>query len=381
MAEKDYYEILGVSKSATDKDIKKAYRQLARKYHPDNNKSEDAEAKFKEVSEAYEVLSDEAKRKAYDQYGRAGVSGFGAGGGYTGATAGQGGSDYYDMGDIFGQFFRNAGYSGEQGYAGDVFSSFFNFGGGTGRQSASASTQKGTDVRYSINLDFISAIMGGEYEISVQRDVKCEKCDGTGAKEKKLRKCETCDGRGQVQQTRDSIFGRMSVMGVCPDCQGTGKIPKEKCDECNGSGVVQEKENIKINIPKGAYDGMVLLFRGGGNYVKGAASSGDLYIQLNVSEHEKFQRRGDDIYSEEHVPVEDAVLGTVKKVDSIDGEVKLKIPSGTQSGTIFKVKGKGSYEIGKESRGDQFVRIIVDVPTKLSRDQERLYKDLQKMSK
>ena len=377
MEKRDYYEVLGVSKNATDKEIKKAYRQLARKYHPDNNKDADAEAKFKEVSEAYEVISDANKRKAYDQYGHAGVSGFGAGG-YSGSpygySDGQGfsGSEYYDMGDIFGQFFRNSGFSDS-----DMFSSFF--GGGSTRQKRKS--DKGTDIRYSIDLDFISAIKGGDFEVEITRDVTCSACEGTGAKDKKSKKCSTCGGVGQVRQVRNSFFGQMSVVSVCPECEGSGEIPEHKCENCMGTGVVKSKKKIKITVPKGAYDGMVLRFGGGGNHVKGVKEPGDLYIQLNVKEHANFQRQGNDIYSEEKIDIYTAVLGGIKEIGTVLGTVKLKIPTGTQSGSIFKIKGEGSYLLGKESRGDHFVRIIVEIPSKANREQKSLWQQLQKISK
>lgn len=385
MEKRDYYSVLGVEKTATEREIKKAYRQLAKKYHPDGNKDADAEKNFKEVAEAYEVLSDEAKRKAYDQYGHAGVSGFGGGySGYEGQSAG-GGASYYDMGDIFGQFFRNSGYSsGESSEFGaeDIFSSFFGFGGrNSSRSQSSKRAQKGSNIKYSINLDFVSAINGGEYEMNIERDILCEKCSGTGAKNGKMEKCKTCDGRGSVQTVRDSFFGRVSVLSECSACGGAGEIAKEKCEYCSGTGLKKEKKSIKINIPKGSYDGMTLLFRNGGNYAKGVNMAGDLYLQINVKSHDKFERRENDIYSEEKIDIYTAVLGGIKDVDTIDGSVKLKIPSGTQSGTIFKIKNAGSYHLGKTNRGDQFVRIIVDIPKATGKDSKALWEELQKKSK
>ncbi|WKZ30722.1 MAG: molecular chaperone DnaJ [Candidatus Dojkabacteria bacterium] len=363
MSKRDYYEILGVPKEATERDIKKAFRKLAKEYHPDHNKAPEAEEKFKEVSEAYEVLSDDNKRKAYDQYGHAatdGFSGFGGGygdGGYGGATF-----DMGDLGDIFGQFFGGANVGG------------FNFGGGA-RQERSFN---GEDLRYRIKLGFMDAIKGGEYEIEVSKNVECEKCAGSGSKTGKTKGCKTCGGSGRVQRVQNSFFGAMSFVSECPECHGAGQVPEEKCSECGGDGVKRVKKEIKINVPAGAYDGMVLRFTGSGGAGRRGAAAGDLYIEIAVESHEIFERRGNDIYVTQDLDVVTATLGGEISVPTVDGEVKLKIPAGTQPGAIFRIKDKGATIPGRTDRGDQYVKANVIIPKKLSRKEKKLWGELQR---
>lgn len=357
MAKRDYYEILGVGKDADAREIKKAYRKLAKQYHPDHNKSEDAEEKFREVSEAYEVLSDQSKRSAYDQYGHAATDGFsGFSGGFNGFD-GFGGA--YDMGDL-----------------GDIFNSFFGRGfSGFGGQQAQAEDRSGQDLRYKVRLSFMEAIKGGEFEIKIDRDHICSNCKGSGSQTGKLVTCATCKGQGRVQRVQDSFFGRMSFVTECPECNGQGQRPEEICKECHGKGLKSKAEKIKIKVPAGAYDGMTLRFREGGGEGKNG-TNGDLYVEISVEANEEFNRRGNDIYSEETITVPLAVLGGTVNVKTVHGDVKLKIPSGTQPNTIFKIKEKGAPIIGRTANGDHYVKIVVKVPQKISSSEKKLWQSL-----
>ena len=362
MEKRDYYEVLGVSRDATMDDIKRAYRKLVKKYHPDVNKEPDAEEKFKEIQEAYEVLSNESKRSAYDQYGHAGTAGFD-----TGSTGGF--SDFseapFDMGDIFNTFFG--------GGMGDDFG----FGFGNMNSQRREEEKKGSDIRYAIRLSFEEAMRGGEYKIHISREDRCKNCNGTGSISGKFKECPICKGTGQERHVRNTILGRMSVMGVCSNCGGTGQVIEDPCKECHGTGVVNIKEDVSIKIPAGAYDGMVLRFRGGGNAGRNGAPAGDLYVEVEVEVSKIFERRGNDIYSEISIPAHIAVLGGSVPVKTIFEEVTLKIPKGTQPGTIFKLKGKGCPVFNsKNSRGDHYVRVNVEIPTKLSRREKQLWEEL-----
>jgi len=359
MAKRDYYEILGVEKKATQEELKKAYRKLVKKYHPDVNKDSDAEEKFREIQEAYEVLSDESKRSAYDQYGHAGTAGFN-----PGSTNGYdfGGGAPFDMGDIFNTFFGGGNDFG------------FNFS-GFNEQSR---VERGADIRYRVRLSFDEAMKGGEYEIKITRDVECGVCNGSGSADGKTEKCSVCGGSGQERKVRNTILGQIAVMSTCSKCHGTGKEIKNPCKSCRGSGVKSMQESIKIKVPAGAYDGMVLKFGNGGNV--GRDGVGDLYVEIEVEPSDKFERRGNDIYSEENIPIHKAVLGGDIQVDTILGGVKLKIPKGTQSGTIFKLKEKGCVVLNSDNRrGDHYVRIVVDIPSRLSSKERVLWEELSKV--
>ena len=366
MDKKDYYEVLGVKKDAKKEEIKKAYRKLVKKYHPDVNEGEDAEEKFKEVQEAYEVLSDEKKRAAYDQYGHAGTQGFdprsGNGGGYQYTY---GGGAPFDMGDIFNTFFGG----GNSSYG-------FDFGfGGRERQRV----KKGEDVRYRMKFSFKEAMEGGEYTLNVKRMVKCSKCEGTGSETGKRKKCDVCKGTGRERRVQNSFLGQISVMAQCSKCEGLGTIPEEECSKCGGSGLESKTEKVKIKVPAGAYDGMVLRFREGGN-ASLDGEYGDLFIELEVEPSEVFERRGNDLYSVEDIAIHTAVLGDTIKVRTIEGNVKLKIPSGTQPGTIFRVKGEGSPILGKEdARGDLYVKVDVKIPKRLKKEERKLWEKLSDM--
>ncbi len=354
MEKRDYYEVLEVGKESSLQEIKKAYKKLAKKYHPDRNKDGDAEKNFKEVQEAYETLSDESKRKAYDQYGHAGTQGFSS-------SAGAGGYEYadfggmpFDMGDIFEQFF------------------------GGGGQRRTRRNGRGSDLKYRVKMDFMESMEDQEIVINIARDIPCEKCSGTGSKSGKMKDCSTCGGVGQVKRVQESFLGRMSFVSECPDCLGKGKVAESLCEECKGVGIWSKKEEMKIKIPAGAYDGMTLKFGGGGNAPAGGGEFGDLYIELVVEPHEIFERRGDDIYSKKQISVTTAVLGDVVPVDTVLGAVKLKVPAGTQPGAIFKIRRKGSAVVGHPSRrGDHYVQLDIDIPQKLSRQERKLWEQLK----
>lgn len=363
MEKRDYYEVLGVDKNSSASDIKKAYRKLVKKYHPDVNKEADAEEKFKEVQEAYEVLSDDSKRSAYDQFGHAGTAGFnpGSSGGYTDFN----GSAPFDMGDIFNTFF-GGGMPGGMGGG-------FDFG-GEGRHVDNS----GSDIRYRISLSFDEAMKGGDFKLKVGKEDRCDKCNGSGSESGKKKVCPVCKGAGQSQQVRNTVFGQIAIMGVCQNCGGTGSVIEDPCSKCEGSGLKYVEEEISIKVPAGAYEGMILRFRGGGNAGKNGGAAGDLYIEVNVEASSKFERRGNNIYTDLEIPVFSAVLGDVVKVETIFEEVKLKIPKGTQPGTIFKLKGKGAPLLNSpKERGDHYVRVRIEIPRRLSRAEKELWEQLR----
>ncbi|MDQ6985613.1 MAG: molecular chaperone DnaJ [Candidatus Dojkabacteria bacterium] len=363
MADKrDYYEVLGVSKNASKQDLKKAYRKLAKQYHPDRNKDSGAEGKFKEAAEAYEVLSDEQKRKAYDQYGFAGTQGFG------GAGAGGFGNmeDFMDA-------FRG---SGANGGLGDLFGGLF--GGSTvgrGRRNTS-----GSDLEVNMTLEFNEAVFGVEKEFKYDRIVECHKCDGSGAEGGKMKTCETCNGNGQVAQVQRTILGSIQVVTTCPDCNGLGKEAEKKCNVCNGSGTEKKKDILKIKIPAGVPDGVTLKFNGKGNAGPNNGGYGDVYVNVDVKSHNVLERRGNDIYMDQHIDVYTAVLGGEVKVPTVHGEVIMKVPAGTQSEKVLRLKEKGGPKFRGEGNGDQYVRLIVDIPEKLSKEEKKKWEELEKVS-
>lgn len=361
MTKRDYYEVLGVNKDSKKEEIKKAYRQLVKKYHPDVNKEEGAEEKFKEIQEAYEVLSEESKRKAYDQYGHAGTQGFDPrssnGGGYEYSYGGA----PFDMGDIFNTIFGG----------GNDFGFNFDFGQQAGKRNIG-----GENIRYKMRFSFEEAMKGGEFSIKVKRNVKCSKCDGTGSKTGKRETCDVCKGTGRERKIRNSFLGQIAMMEQCSKCGGLGSIAQEVCSNCNGTGLESKSESVKIRIPAGAYDGMVLRFREGGNAGLDG-QYGDLFIELEVEPSEKFDRRGNDLYSVESIPIHTAVLGGKIDIETIKKDVKLRIPAGTQPNTIFKVRGEGAPILGKDDqRGDLYVQIDVDIPKRLSKEQKKLWEEL-----
>jgi molecular chaperone DnaJ len=355
MAKRDYYEVLGVGKTASEDDIKKAYRKLALKFHPDQNAGDKtAEEKFKEVGEAYEVLSDAQKRAAYDQYGHAAFDPRArAGGGRGGAGGGFGG--FHDPADLFREVFGGGGDS--------IFSSFF---GGESRRDPN-SPAAGEDLVFELEVDFEEAALGCEKEISVAKSEKCESCGGTGAEAGSGRKnCPTCSGRGQVEQV---LGGFMRVRQGCPRCNGSGRIIEKPCRSCRGSGSVQRPSKIPVRIPAGVDDGIKLRLGGKGETGVRGGPPGDLYVVLRVRAHDIFQREGDDLLCEVPISFVQAALGAEVEVPTLAGASHIRIPAGTQSGTVFRLKGKGVRNVQGYGFGDLHVRVVVEVPTRLSAQQ------------
>ena len=349
MSKRDYYEVLGVSKTASQDEIKKAYRKLSKQYHPDINKEPGADEKFKEIAEAYEVLSDETKRSQYDQFGHEGPN-QGFGGGFSG------------------------GFGGFE----DIFSSFF---GGGSRRSDPNAPRKGDDLQYRMNISFEDAVFGKQTEIEIPSEESCETCNGSGAKPGTNPKtCETCKGSGQINQTVDTPFGRMVNRRACSTCQGTGKIIIEKCTTCHGSGTVQKRKKIKVTIPAGVDDGQQLRVSGQGEAGINGGPPGDLYIVFNVRAHKEFERDGDDIYYELKLTFPQAALGDEIEVPTIHGKVKLKIPAGTQSGAQFRLKDKGVKNVHGYGQGHQYVIVKVVTPTKLTEKQKQILRDFAEIS-
>lgn len=354
MAKRDYYEVLGLSKSASQQEIKKAYRKLAIKYHPDKNPdNKEAEEKFKEAAEAYEILSDEDKRARYDRYGHAGVSG-NAGGGFSGSGM--------TMEDIFRQF------GDIFGDGGSPFDSFFG-GGGRGQQSARG--QRGSNLRIKVALSLEEIAKGVTKKIKVKKHVTCDTCNGSGAKDSNsVTNCGTCRGSGYVRQVKSTFLGQMQTTVICPTCNGTGQTITASCPKCKGDGRVYTEETIELEIPAGVEEGMQLSLRGKGNAGMRGGSAGDLLINIEEKAHDYLQRDGMNLIHELYLNFADAALGTSVEVPTIDGRVKIKIPSGTQSGKIFRLKGKGLPSVQSYGQGDQLIHVNVWTPKKLN-DQEK----------
>lgn len=361
MSKRDYYEVLGVSKDASADEIKKAYRKAAIQHHPDKEGGD--ETKFKEASEAYEVLKDSSKRQRYDQFGHAGVGSDagGAGGPFGGGFGGAGaqGFDFGDMdlGDIFGEFFGGGSRSR-----------------GRGRQT------RGRDVETAVEISFEDAIFGIEKELHLNIQDTCEHCKGkTVEPGHSLKTCDTCKGSGQVVQSMRTIFGNIQQASVCPTCKGTGKVPEKACTVCHGKGTQARKQAVKLKIPAGINDGATIRLREHGEAIANGPK-GDLFVHIRVKAHKKFTREGTLILSEEHVDMVEATLGTEIDVETVDGPVRMKVPAGTQSGTDFKLTGHGVPHLRSDTRGAQIVTLIVDTPTKLTKHQKELLKDFQEDS-
>lgn len=343
MANKDYYEVLGVTKGSSDDEIKKAYRKLAMKYHPDRNQGDkEAEEKFKEINEAYQVLSDPEKKAHYDQFGTADFNGGFGGGGFD--------------------------FSGMGGFE-DIFDSFF--GGGFSSKKRKNGPERGSDLEYTLNLTFEEAVFGVEKEVSISKNEKCETCNGSGAKPgTHPKQCDKCGGTGQVRYQRSTPLGSFVTTSTCDKCGGSGNVIDNPCSTCHGKGTVRKNKKIKINIPAGVDTGNVLPLRGQGEPGKNGGPNGDLYINIRVSPHKVFKRKDFDIYTEEHISFGKATLGAELKVPTIDGDVKYTVPAGTQPGTVFRLKGKGVQRVNGHGRGDQYVKVIVDVPKNLNEKQK-----------
>lgn len=360
MAKRDYYDVLGVNKTADEKELKKAYRKKAMEYHPDRNPdNKQAEEKFKEVNEAYEILSDPEKRAAYDNYGHAAFEQGGMGGGFGGFQGGFGGG-FGGFEDIFGDLFGSA------------------FGGGSRRQRNTA--MKGSDIRYRMNISFEEAAFGVEKEITITREEECSVCHGTGAKAgTHPQKCGTCGGSGQVNRQVKTPFGMMMSTTTCPTCQGMGEMISEKCEKCHGNKVETKKTNKKVRIPAGIDDGATIRMSGEGNQGLRGGPKGDVYITVNVSPHKFFKREGYNVWLEIPISFVDATLGAEIKVPTLDGEVKYKIPEGTQTGTVFRMKGKGITFLNSDRRGDQMIKVIIQTPKKLNSKQKQSLRDFDKV--
>jgi len=359
---KDYYKILGVDKNASQEEIKKAFRKKAHQYHPD--KAGGDEAKFKEVNEAYQVLGNEKKRAQYDQFGSA-FEQAQAGGGFHGFEGFRDFSDFSegfninidDIGDIFGGF-------------GDIFG----FGARGGKR---ATRTKGSDIHASLSIGFEEAVFGTEKEIKLNKTVRCDKCGGSGAEPgSKIETCAACGGRGRIMKTQKTIFGNMQARITCPDCGGEGKTYAQKCSKCRGNGVYGTITALKVKIPAGINDGEVIRLAGQGEAGERGAPSGDLYLRISVKKDPRFRRVGDDIFSETDISFTQAALGDKIEVETVDGPVKLKIPEGTQSGTSFRLRGKGAHRLHGRGRGSHIVRVNVKTPKNLTRKQKQLLKEL-----
>jgi len=359
---KDYYEILGVEKSANSEEIKKAFRKLAHKYHPDKGGGDSA--KFKEASEAYSVLSDEKKRAEYDAYGKSwnGSSAGSQGGGFQGGgfgdfdfsgfagQAGQGGFQDFDLGDIFGDLF-----------------------GGGRRQQA----KRGRDISIDLAISFSESIFGVERKILLTKTSVCSECKGSGAKTgSDTITCDICNGKGRIHETKRSIFGTFSTQKECANCHGTGKIPREKCHKCRGAGVIRDEEEIVVKIPSGVDDGEMVRLGGAGEAVRGG-TAGDLYIKLHVEKHPIFRKEGNNLLMDLNIKLTEALLGSETKVKTLDGDLILKIPEGVSHGEILRVRGKGA-PTGRHSRGDIMIKINIQIPTKLSKTAKKIVEELKR---
>lgn len=364
MTKRDYYEVLGISKSASADEIKKAFRKAAIKYHPDKEGGD--ETKFKEVNEAYEVLKDDKKRQRYDQFGHAGVGGASGGGDpFTGfgGFGGQGQEMHFDFGDLG---------------LGDIFGNFF---GGQQQRGRSGRKTRGRDVETSVEISFEDAVFGTEVTLALSLEDNCSHCKGTTAEPgHDLKTCDECKGSGQVTRVTQTIFGNIQQATVCPVCSGRGKVPEKVCSVCKGKGTERAKQEVTMKIPAGIDDGATIRLRERGEAIAGG-DKGDLYVSIRVKPHKKFTREGDLILSEEHVNMVEAALGTEIDVDTVDGPVKMKIPAGTQSGTDFKLTGHGVTHLRSENRGAHIVTVVVDTPTKLTKEQKEILKQFDPSEK
>ena len=348
---RDYYEVLGISKGASEDEIKRAYKKLARKYHPDMNPGDkEAEEKFKEVNEANEVLSDPTKKARYDQFGFAGVDpNYGAGGGaYGGASF-----DFGDLGDIFGSFFGGG------------------FGGFGGQQQRRNGPQRGESIRMSVSVSFTEAAFGCEKDVTLDRTEQCEDCHGSGCASGTTPEiCPECRGTGTVQVRRQTPMGVFASTAPCTKCGGTGRIIHQPCSTCHGNGRVHKRRTVKVSIPAGIDNGQTISLRGQGHAGKNGGPSGDLLITVTVKPHDLFHRDGTSVFCEAPITFAQAVLGAELEIPTIDGKVKYTIPEGTQTGTVFRLKGKGIPVLNGRGRGDQYVTVTIETPRDLNREQK-----------
>ncbi len=354
-SKRDYYEILGVSKNASKDDIKKAYRQMAIKYHPDKNPGDKvSEEKFKEAAEAYDILSNDDKRRKYDQFGHAGVGG---------ASSGGFGGPGMSMDDIFSSF-------------GDIFGGHFGFGGFGGRRGGQR-VNKGSNLRVNIKVSLEDVINGVEKKINVKKQVVCKSCDGTGAADgNSVSTCSTCRGTGQVTRIANTILGQMQTTSTCPSCNGDGKMITKKCSACGGEGTVEGQELVTFNIPPGVQDGMQLSVSGKGNAAKRGGINGDLIVVISEEQHSEIVREESDLLYNLNVSIPDAILGTQVEIPTVEGRVKIKIEPGVQSGKVLRLRGKGVPSINGYGRGDFLVVVNVWIPKDINKDERKVLEKL-----
>ena len=352
MVAEDYYKILGVDKNATDEQIKKSYKQLAKKYHPDVSKEPNAEGKFKELSEAYAVLSDKQKRQQYDAYGKEGFS------------------QRYSSEDIFRGFDTS---QFEDLFGGSIFESFFG-GGLRGRRRS-----KGRDLRVSLEISFEEAMNGVQKELRIRKHDMCPDCEGTGAEDGELENCSACDGNGQVRKATRTPFGSFMQVGICSECRGQGKVPENTCKSCGGNGVAEVTKKINTKIPAGVDNGSTLRVSGEGEYAGAGNGAGDLYIEISVEESDIFRRDGDDLYLNLPITFSQVALGCEISIPTLKKEIKIKVPSGTQSGTNIRLRGEGAPDVNGHGKGDIYVVLEVITPSKLSKEQKQLFDKLSKL--
>lgn len=347
---KDYYKLLEVDKSASESELKKAFRKKAQEYHPDKPTGD--EKKFKEVNEAYSVLSDKQKRQQYDTFGSAGPqAGGGGGGGFDFSGFQQGGAGGYEF-DL-----------------GDIFSQFGGFGGGQRRQ------RRGSDISVEVTISFKESVFGSDKEFQIVKNNICDECDGTGAYKKKTKTCHECNGNGRIVRVQQTIMGAVQTQVTCHVCDGQGQIPEEKCHSCKGHKTVRNKEVVKVKIPAGIEDGQQLRLSGRGEALAGG-QSGDLYILVRVTRHKDFEKEGKDLFTRTSISLSEAALGVTKKITTLDGDIKIKVPAGSTTGKQLRVKDKGVV-ITENRRGSLFVELTIDVPKKLSKDQKKILEQLQ----
>lgn len=361
---KDYYKVLGIARNATKEEIKKAYRALAHKYHPDKGGDE---SHFKEINEAYQILSDDRKRSQYDQYGQifegahmGGQGGFEWPGGFRFDFGSDGvGHGDFDFGDIFEDFLGG-------------------FGGGASPRSR-ARGRRGKDIRVDLSASFEESIFGSKKELELFKLSRCPRCSGSGGEPGgKMQTCSTCQGRGNVQKTQRTFLGSFTQVTTCQDCTGTGKKPEKLCLDCRGRGAMQAREVLEVFIPRGVRDGEILKITGKGEASLSGGTPGDLYIKLHITPHKVFQRQGDDIVMQFPITLSEATLGSTKDIESLDGTIRLKIPEGTQPGDILKIRGKGAYAPSSYGRGDLLVEIKLDIPRKVSKKVKEIIEELKK---
>ncbi|MGL6106581.1 molecular chaperone DnaJ [Romboutsia sp.] len=355
---RDYYEVLGVDKNADEQTLKKAYRKLAMQYHPDRNPdNKEAEDKFKEINEAYEVLSDSTKRQTYDQFGHAGVNG---------------------QGGFGGQGFGGQGFGGFEDVFGDIFGDMFG-GGFSGGRPRRRGPERGADMRQSIDITFEEAAFGKSTSIKVNRSEECNECHGTGSKAGTSKKtCPTCNGAGEVRTVQRTPFGNIASSRTCSTCQGEGEVVESPCPKCQGAGSTRKVKTIEVDIPAGIDDGQMIKLSAQGELGSKGGPRGDLYLVINVKNHTLFTREGYDIYFDMPITFAQAALGDEIEVPTLDGKVKYTIPEGTQTGTVFRLREKGIPKLRGNSRGDQYVKVIVDTPKKLNEKQKELLRDFAK---